>query len=276
MDFKKLLALERARAKAADAESTADADDDDAFETFTDTPTTPIADADAHRRRLGGVNGLSYARNFIGAKDAVALERALLREPAAWWTATSNGRRVMNVGGGSPSTLFMDGDETREPGYVSRLRALLVHRRVFTHAPNHVLVNEYVSDAGILAHSDGDVYADDVAIITLRGGALIEFWPATGDTISEGQDDDHEHDGTRRVSPRPVVSVYLEPRSVLMYSGDAYRLRHGIRRNDSDVITDACVNASDAGVRVGDVVKRNPAGRVSVVFVRKHRAPSKN
>jgi alkylated DNA repair protein alkB family protein 6 len=273
MDFKKLLALERARAKAAAAESTTDAVNNDAFETFTDTPTTPIADADAHRRRLGGVNGLSYARNFIGAKDAIALERALLREPAAWWTAISNGRRVMNVGGGSPSTLFVEGDETREPGYVSRLRALLVHRRVFTHAPNHVLVNEYVGDAGILAHSDGDVYADDVAIITLRGGALIEFWPATGDTISDGRDDEDED--AQRVLPRPVVSVYLEPRSVLMYSGDAYRLRHGIRRKKSDVITDACVNASDAGVRVGDIVKRNPAGRVSVVFVRKHRAPSK-
>ena len=282
VDFKQLIALERAKASRRRVTTTATDDDDvdddtePSFDVLVDTPMTPIA-ADAEGRRLGGVRGLAYARDVVGARDARALERALLREPASWWTAKSNGRRVMNVGGTSPSTLFVDGDEARVPGYVKRLREALAARGAFasSRTPNHVLVNEYDADAGILAHCDGDVYEDDVAIVTLRGGALIEFWPATGDTISEGGDDEYDGGGGAQ-APKPVVSVYLEPRSVLMYSGDAYRLRHGIRKNASDVITEACANAGDDTVRVGDVLKRNPAGRVSVVFVRKHRAALHN
>ena len=76
-------------------------------------------------------------------------------------------------------------------------------------------------------HSDGDAYEEDAAILTLRGRAMIEFWP------SEGASGGDEGEG------EPVVSFVLEPRSLLMYRGDAYRLRHGIRerrrrRGDAD------------------------------------------
>ena len=91
---------------------------------------------------------------------------------------------------------------------------------------------------------------------------MIEFWP------SEGASGGDEGEG------EPVVSFVLEPRSLLMYRGDAYRLRHGIRERGEDVVTRTTANARALGLEVGDVIKRNPLGRLSVVFVRKKRADS--
>ena len=209
------------------------------------------------------VPGLAYHREFIGPRDATFVERALAREPAAWWTR-GRGRRVMNAGGASPSRLYRDGDDAAIPTYLRALADVLVRRRASERAPNHVLVNEYDADGFISPHSDGDVYAPDVQILTLRSSALIEFWPAEGATAEDVDDGDAVD------APRPIASVLLEPRSLLTYRGEAYRLRHGIRARVEDAITEDTANARELGLEVGDVVARNPAGRLSVVFVRKY------
>jgi alkylated DNA repair protein alkB family protein 6 len=126
-----------------------------------------------------------------------------------------------------------------------------------------VLVNEYVAPAGISPHNDGDVYAPHVAIVTLGGAALMDFWPNDGSVTAD--DDRRERDERE---PTPIAQVLLRPRSLLLYSGDAYGLRHGIRHRDVDFVTDRCVNAKAAGVEVGDEVERGRV-RYSVVFVRK-------
>ncbi|OUS45627.1 magnesium transporters: cora family [Ostreococcus tauri] len=138
------------------------------------------------------------------------------------------------------------------PAYLRALMRAMVNRKTSDAEPNHVLVNEYESRGGITPHSDGAVYAEDVSILTLRGTALIEFWPSEGE-----------------ITGRPIASVLLEPRSVLTYKGAAYRLRHGIRETDADVVTEETANARALGLNPGARVERNPRGRVSVVFVRK-------
>jgi len=217
--------------------------------------------------RAPNVPGLTYEREFLGAEDARELERALCATPREWWRA-GDARRVMNAGGVAPSTLFRAGDLESFPSYLIELMRIVRERGGTAVEPNHVLVNEYEARGGIQPHSDGDIYAEDVAILTLRGPALIEFWPAEGETAPmDGEEDDG--------CPRPIASVLLEPRSLLSYRGAAYRLRHGIRARDVDVITEECLNARDMGLGPGDRVKRNPRGRMSVVFVSK-RAASEN
>lgn len=258
MDFKSLLASERARAKAKRELVAGEGEGEappPAFASFVDTPTTSCS----FSRDLGFVRGLAYKKEFLGESDARAVERALLDDSyAMWWTEKSDGRRVMNVGGVSPSTLFRDGDEANVPKFINLLIELLRDRHAMASSAkaNYVLVNEYECGSGVDAHSDGDAYEDDVAIITLRGGALIEFWP--------------ENDETPSISP--VASLYLEPRSLVAYSRDAYRLRHGIRKTEIDVVDATCANAEELGLKVGDRIERNPNGRVSMVFVRKRRA----
>jgi hypothetical protein len=43
-------------------------------------------------------------------------------------------------------------------------------------------------------------------------------------------------------------------RSLLLYQGTAYALRHGIRNVAADRVSALCANAAGAGVEVGDVV----------------------
>lgn len=265
IDFKALLRTElaAARATAATAESTENASSTSSASApfpngLVDTRSAPLTPHDA--RSLGGVRGLAYVSDFMGPRDAEALERALTESsPSAWWTAaTGDGRRVFNAGGTSPSSQFKgEEDLKRVPGYLRVIMERLREVGAMRDAPNHVLANEYCVDGGIEPHSDGHCYARDVCIVTLRGGALIEFWPRQGAVTREGED--------APGGPRPVASVLLEPGSLLMYSDDAYELRHGIRRNRVDVLTDATANVDSR--RVGERVHRNPKGRVSVVFV---------
>lgn len=72
----------------------------------------------------------------------------------------------------------------------------------------------------------------------------------------------------------------LRPRSLLLYQGGAYALRHGIRDAAVDRVSELCANVDElnrgpervskggAYVKVGDVVERGER-RQSVVFVRK-------
>jgi hypothetical protein len=69
--------------------------------------------------------------------------------------------------------------------------------------------------------------------------------------------------------------VMLRPRSLLLYQGGAYALRHGIRDAATDRVSELCANVdgllqggAGAYVKVGDAVERGEK-RQSVVFVRK-------
>ena len=52
--------------------------------------------------------------------------------------------------------------------------------------------------------------------------------------------------------PTPIAQVLLRPRSLLLYTGDAYGLRHGIRHARRRRVTDRCVNAAESRVRNGE------------------------
>lgn len=233
-------------------------DDDEKDDFLKDYDETGADDDDVFASNATPIAGIALCDAFIDEDTARALEDRLMREPASSWTSKTRGRRVHNVGGASPSSLYRDEDALTTPTYAKRLMEHVFRRGGTANAPNHVLVNEYEANAGVEPHSDGACYDEDVAILTLRGRAMIEFWPS--DDGGEGDADE------------PVVSLVLEPRSLLMYRGDAYRLRHGIRETETDVVTRATANARALGLEVGDVIKRNPRGRVSVVFVRKKRA----
>ena len=85
--------------------------------------------------------------------------------------------------GGSPSSALV---AEPLPPFAAALRDALVDAGVYapSQAPNHVLVNEYLRPAGIAPHSDGDVYLDKVAIVTLEGAALMDFWPNDGSSAA--------------------------------------------------------------------------------------------
>jgi alkylated DNA repair protein alkB family protein 6 len=292
LDLKRLFEEERARRRAAAGASTSAAAAPDRLEALEARPAVSMADHDVGRFAARRVSGLHYVPEFVTEAEEEALLRSIRApENDRRWTSGDGGRRVGNWGG-RPS----DADVSEPlPVWATAVVDALFARRVFESRsapddknpkraatetrPNHVLVNEYLAPAGITPHNDGDVYAPKVAILTLEGDALIDFWENDGSPTRESdprEDDEEddaeakEEDGLRKPSPSPRAQVALRRRSLLVYEGEAYSLRHGIRRGFVDTITRACVNAKRARVNAGETVPRGER-RVSVVFVAKRR-----
>ena len=62
-----------------------------------------------------------------------------------------------------------------------------------------------------------------------------------------------------------VHSVVMQPRSLLVFSGSVYSdLLHGVQAGGEDVIDHTTLNADGAGLKIGDVVERQP--RVSLTL----------
>lgn len=145
------------------------------------SPRAPMRLADYEIATQFGVSGLHYVPDFITVEE----ERRVLRGVYAQGTdqrwVTCGRRRVQNWGG-------RPGDATvteNLPPFATSLVHAVVSAGICddTNAPNHVLVNEYSAPAGIAPHNDGDLYAPHVAIITLSGSALMDFWPAEGPAV---------------------------------------------------------------------------------------------
>ena len=210
---------------------------------------------------VANVRGLHYVPDFISVDEERAVLAGIHAPDTQHRWVPSGRRRVANFGGSPSSSLVT---EPLPPFAASLLRAITQSGIVNdTTRPNHVLVNEYIAPAGISPHNDGDIYAPHVAIITLSVSALMDFWPNDGTpTIDDDRTDCDEND------PVPIAQVMLRPRSLLLYTGDAYGLRHGIRDKGVDSVSDRCANVSAANVTVGEEVARGLT-RYSVVFVRK-------
>lgn len=74
-----------------------------------------------------------------------------------------------------------------------------------------------------MSHKDGPLYFPRVAILSLSGPAVIEF--------------------RKEISQPPSMSLYLHPRSLLIFQDDAYtEYFHGIQEVERDEITSVLAN----------------------------------
>ena len=290
LDLKRLFEEERTRRRAAAGASNSAEAAPERLEALEARPMYSMADHDVGRFAARRLSGLHYVPEFVTDAEEEALLRSIRApENDRRWTSGDGGRRVGNWGG-RPS----DADVSEPlPVWATAIVDALFARRIFeapsesapgdaraatlstippNPKPNHVLVNEYLAPAGITPHNDGDVYAPKVAILTLEGDALIDFWENDGSPTAvereeaEEEDEEDRKNNRRPPSPSPRAQVALRRRSLLVYEGEAYDLRHGIRRRFVDTITRACVNAESARVAAGETVPRGER-RVSVVFV---------
>ena len=275
LDLKRLFEEERTRRRAAAGASNSAEAAPERLEALEARPMYSMADHDVGRFAARRLSGLHYVPEFVTDAEEEALLRSIRApENDHRWTRGDGGRRVGNWGG-KPS----DAEVTEPlPVWAVAVVAALFARAVFgaktaaRQRPNHVLVNEYRAPAGVSPHNDGSTYAPKVAILTLEGDALIDFWENDGSPTAvereeaEEEDEEDRKNNRRPPSPSPRAQVALRRRSLLVYEGEAYDLRHGIRRRFVDTITRACVNAESARVAAGETVPRGER-RVSVVFV---------
>lgn len=265
MDFAALMREERARLRAAE-----DAGDGDRPEpepapaggtametTAVSSPTAPTlprlalatrAPLALEATRVGShePRDVFYAREFLDVAEESAL-LAMLSHPGWEWVQLRR-RRLMQLGGsprGDDGGLF---ERAPLPEFCTAVCATLVEAGVFPASapPNHVLVNEYRVGEGLMPHRDGPAYAPTVAILSLGGPAALDFWQSA------------EQAARARDSPAsPPLSVLCEPRSLVVFRGDAYeRYHHGIAEREEDTVHPSTANAAVAGWPAGTVFRR--------------------
>lgn len=121
------------------------------------------------------------------------------------------------------------GDNISIPLWLQQLLDALVACKAWMPelAPNHVLVNEYQPGEGIMHHTDGPLYLDNVIIISLDSAALMTFRPKlSADDI-----------GVLEV--KDTASALLMPRSLLCFQRRVYdSYLHGILEQNTDRVGD--------------------------------------
>ena len=197
--------------------------------------------------RVGLVPNLFYIPNAISVTDefqlleSVAFAGTLSGDA---WKQLKN-RRLQSWGRSLTGDIS---DDKPLPSWLQKISEALVSYLIFDlcDTPNHVLINEYKTDEGILHHTDGPVYRDKVAILSLSSPCLMTFRRKL-----ESQDVGGGNSGD-------VFSVLLQPRSLLVFSDTIYSLfMHGIADGkDTEVVggTAPCVNMELAGVTEGQEV----------------------
>ncbi|XP_059659503.1 alkylated DNA repair protein ALKBH6 homolog isoform X2 [Cornus florida] len=181
---------------------------------------------------VGSVPTLFYIPDFITDGEQDQLVNNIYQAPLSKWKSLKN-RRLQNW---VPPWL------TRITQRINEVSGL------FPSAINHVLINEYLPNQGIMPHQDGPAYFPVVAILSLGSPVVMDFTPHSSlslctnqlrnsveDKISDGASDNHH-----------PFSLLLMPRSLLIFKDEAYSdYLHGIK--DSEVQQyDEAVNSVEA------------------------------
>ena len=152
---------------------------------------------------------------FIDPEEELALQDAIRSLEAEW--VDLGWRRTLVLGGVPEMARGMMPDP---PPCVAAVVECLCAAGVCaaTDEPNHVLLNWYTADQGIAPHKEGPLYLDRVAILSLgKRVDRLDFWDRPPGT------------GTGTGAPAPVFGVRCPPRSLLLFSGPAYKdYWHGI------------------------------------------------
>lgn len=196
---------------------------------------------------LTAPDSIHYIPNFISEEDEAYILRKVYEVPKPKWTCLKN-RRLQDYGG-VPHRKGMITEDI--PSWISTYIDRINNLGVFDahHRCNHVLVNEYEPNQGIMGHFDGDLFHPIIATISSGSHTILEF-----------------EENTNGVS-KSVCNVLLEPRSLVLLSNDMYtKYMHAIKEREEDEITDTCLNLENCGKRykVGDTLRRKT--RVSLTI----------
>lgn len=154
--------------------------------------------------------------DWIASDDAERLTQWLNESPTLQWTRVARSRDVTMLGG----VPLVDG---MLPVALPTELAPILQRLVGVWGDavnaNHVLVNRYDPGSGILAHTDGPLYAPRVAVLSLGADATMDF----------GRHVDDAESGGRRVLTRDL-SVTLPANSLCVFEERLYtEFLHSIR-----------------------------------------------
>ncbi|KAH8822690.1 hypothetical protein DL96DRAFT_1469718 [Flagelloscypha sp. PMI_526] len=173
-----------------------------------------------------------YMPEFVSEIEEEFLIRKIRETPQPKWRVTMNlGRSpppliIIYIGGEitSKNTLLsrpMPPYLTSFPNIIGRLKDTGAFTASPHQEPNHVILNEYLPGQGIMPHEDGPAYHPMVATISLGSHAMFHYFKYK--------------EGEKIIDSPPLLSMLLEPRSVVITTGALYQSHlHGIREVETD------------------------------------------
>ncbi|XP_014219511.1 alpha-ketoglutarate-dependent dioxygenase alkB homolog 6 [Copidosoma floridanum] len=165
---------------------------------------------------------VNYIPDFITEEEEQDIIKKVNSAPLPKWTQLSK-RRLQNWGG-IPHEKGMIAEDVPKwlNSQIDKIASLDVFEK--DKRPNHVLINEYLSGQGIMAHTDGPLFHPIVTTISCGSHTLLEFYK--------------RHETENNITPKREFSLLLEPRSLLILQEDLYHnYLHAIDERTTDVIS---------------------------------------
>uniref|UniRef100_K4AEF4 Alpha-ketoglutarate-dependent dioxygenase AlkB-like domain-containing protein n=1 Tax=Setaria italica TaxID=4555 RepID=K4AEF4_SETIT len=198
---------------------------------------------------VGAIPTLFYVPDFISQSEQSQLLHHIYQAPAPKWKSLKN-RRLQNWGGVVHEKGLLP---QALPSWLTRITDRIWQwTGLFPSAINHVLINEYHPNQGIMPHQDGPAYYPVVAIISLASPVVIDFTPhkrlkeqehtdpqnrqtdeLLGPSMMESNGSGSHECGTSNESDPASSSLMLMPCSLLIFKDQAYTdYLHGIQDNE--------------------------------------------
>ncbi|EEB15536.1 conserved hypothetical protein [Pediculus humanus corporis] len=164
-----------------------------------------------------------YVPDFITEEEEENILNNVYSSPKPKWTNLSN-RRLQNWGG-IPHLKGMIPEDI--PAWLDKVLSKIKETNAFPKEkqPNHVLVNEYLPNQGIMRHLDGPIFTPVISTISCGSHTVLNFHPPL----------DKNEDCSK--SKSIAMSILLERRSLVVIAEDLYHLYpHSICEKSEDVI----------------------------------------
>lgn len=188
--------------------------------------TIPIKDY-----RLGN-HDVFYVPNFLSVEEERYILRKIHDSPRQKWKQLANRRLQIWGGEITAKGLFpqsLPSYMTVYPAIIDRLKKTGVFVQSPHQQPNHVILNEYQPGQGIMPHQDGPKYFPVVATVSLGSHAVFNYFRYKAEDVEA-------EDGVgKAVEEVPMLSLLLEPRSLIVSCCDMYTSNlHGIDSLEED------------------------------------------
>ncbi|PWA92937.1 Oxoglutarate/iron-dependent dioxygenase [Artemisia annua] len=126
------------------------------------------------RYKVGSVPTVYYIPDFISDTDQTQLLNKIYTAPVSKWKSLKN-RRLQDWGGIVHGKGLLPQDL---PSWLTKITEKISEESsLYPSAINHVLINEYLPNQGIMPHQDGPAYFPVVAILSLGSPVVMDFTP---------------------------------------------------------------------------------------------------
>eukprot|EP00796_Vickermania_ingenoplastis_P011044 gene11044-7677_t len=176
--------------------------------------------------RVSELSSLYYIPNYISKEEEAQIVKHVQRTPEGLKSKLT--KRTCQEWGCTMCDVCHKSfvADTTMPAWVQQTTEMLLYDGIFTPAtfPNSVRIHEYEKNEGIGPHADGPIYVPLVSVLSGASTSVMHFYPRTPlhkDPMQHYKDTFQFKDGAIG-SQAPLLSVVLEPRSLLLFTGDVY------------------------------------------------------